>query len=202
MNIRVLLVDDEVELVNFLAERLTLREFTVSKAYTGDEALQLLDDIRIDVVILDVMLPGIDGLETLREIKKKLPLVEVIMLTGHGTLETAVEGMKLGAYDFLFKPVDTKILVEKIAKAYRRKSEHEDRIRNAEIDQIMGPIGDLAAGIAHEINNPVAIMVEEAGWIDDLLKDGDFSRNENLDELKHSLMKIKTQGERCKEITH
>ena len=128
-----------------------------------------LDETNPDVVILDVMLPGRDGLSTLNEIKQRRPLVGVIMLTGHANLETAVEGMKLGAYDFLIKPTEMRSLVEKITRAYRRKTEQEERIRNAGIEQIMGPVGDLAAGIAHEINNPVGIMVEEAGWIDDLL---------------------------------
>jgi two-component system, NtrC family, sensor kinase len=93
-------------------------------------------------------------------------------------------------------------LAEKITRAYRRKAEQEERLRNAGIEQIMGPVGNLAAGIAHEINNPVGIMVEEAGWMDDLLEEADLQENENLQELKESLNKIKTQGERCKQITH
>jgi two-component system, NtrC family, sensor kinase len=202
MSIRVLVVDDEVEFTDLLHERLQNRGFQVSKAYSGDEALQGLDDTNPDVVILDVMLPGRDGLSTLNEIKQRRPLVGVIMLTGHANIDTAVEGMKLGAYDFLIKPTEIRNLIEKITKAYRRKTEQEERIRNAGIEQIMGPVGDLAAGIAHEINNPVGIMVEEAGWIDDLLQEVDLPDNESLEELKRALKQIKTQGERCKQITH
>ena len=202
MSIRVLVVDDEIEFADVLQERLETRGFDVFKAYSGDDALQGLDETNPDVVILDVMLPGRDGLSTLNEIKRRRPLVGVIMLTGHANLENAVEGMKLGAYDFLIKPTEMRSLVEKITGAYRRKTEQEERIRNAGIEQIMGPVGDLAAGIAHEINNPVGIMVEQAGWIDDLLQEVDLPENENLQELKMALKQIKTQGERCKQITH
>jgi two-component system, OmpR family, response regulator CpxR len=89
------------------------------------------------VVVLDVLMPGRGGVETLRELKQLQPILEVIMLTGNATVESAVEGMKLGAFDYLMKPCDTKELVEKIVKAYKRKSEQEERIRNAEIARIM-----------------------------------------------------------------
>jgi FixJ family two-component response regulator len=89
------------------------------------------------VVILDVLMPVKDGVETLREIKALQPIVEVIMLTGNATVESAVEGMKIGAYDYLMKPAETKDLVEKIVKAYKRKAEQEERIRQAEIERIM-----------------------------------------------------------------
>lgn len=202
MKVRVLLVDDERGFIDVLAERLETRNLDVFKAYSGDEALQVIDEIKPDVVILDVMLPGRDGLSTLYEIKQRHPLAGVIMLTGHANLETAVEGMKLGAYDFLIKPVETRKLVEKIHKAYRRKVEQEDRIRTAGIEEIMVPVGDLAAGIAHEINNPVSIMVEEAGWIDDLLQEVNLPENENLQELRRAIKQIQQQGQRCKQITH
>ncbi len=202
MSTRILVVDDEVEFADLLQERLEIRGFEVLKAYAGEEALQHLEKASPDVVLLDVMLPGRDGLSILKEIKQKYPLVGVIMLTGNSDIETAVEGMKLGAYDFLIKPTEIRTLVEKIMRASRRKTEQEERIRNAGIEQIMGPVGDLAAGIAHEINNPVGIMVEEAGWIEDLLREVDLPQNENLQELKRALEQIRIQGQRCKEITH
>lgn len=137
MKIRVLLVDDEKEFIDVLAERLETRDFDVSKAYSGDEAVVVLKGKKIDVVILDVLMPVKDGVETLREIKALQPIVEVIMLTGNATVESAVEGMKIGAYDYLLKPAETKDLVEKIVKAYKRKAEQEERIRQAEIERIM-----------------------------------------------------------------
>ena len=137
MKIRVMLVDDEKEFVDVLAERLEARDFELVKAYSGDEALAKLQQHDIDVTILDVLMPGKDGVETLQEIKLAKPLVEVIMLTGNATVETAVEGMKKGAFDYLMKPTETKDLVEKIVRAYKRKAEHEERIRNAEIEKIM-----------------------------------------------------------------
>lgn len=137
MKIKVLLVDDEKEFIQTLAERLEVRDFSVQTAFDGDEALSKIKEQDFDVVVLDVLMPGKDGIETLREIKSLKPLVNVIMLTGHATVETAIEGMKAGAYDYLMKPTDTNDLVGKITKAYDIKAEHEERIRKAEINKII-----------------------------------------------------------------
>ena len=137
MKIKVLLVDDEKEFVDTLAERLEVRDFVVTRAYNSDEAFKGIAQTEVDVVILDVLMPGKDGIETLLDIKKSKPLIEVIMLTGNATVETAIEGMKRGAYDYLRKPIDTKELIEKIVLAYKRKIGQEDRIRQAHIENIM-----------------------------------------------------------------
>ena len=137
MTVRVLLVDDEQDFAEVLAERLETRGFSVQKAFSGDDAINLISNQDADVVVLDVLMPGRNGVEILREIKQLKPLTEVIMLTGHATVETAIEGMKLGAYDYLMKPTETEDLVAKIQKAYKLKSEHEERIRQAEIDKIV-----------------------------------------------------------------
>lgn len=135
--VKVLLVDDEESFVETLAQRLELRGFHVLTASNGDAALEIVRKNLLDVVVLDVLMPGKDGIETLREIKQVKPLVEVIMLTGHATVETAIEGMKLGAYDYLMKPTGTEDLVAKINKAHARKSEQEERIRQAHIDNLV-----------------------------------------------------------------
>jgi len=132
MGARVLLVDDEKDFVEVLAERLQNRGFDVRQAFNGEDAIDLLNQQEADVVILDVLMPGKDGVQTLSEIKQLKPLTEVIMLTGYGTIETAIQGMKFGAYDYLMKPTETEDLVVKINKAYKLKSEHEERIRQAE----------------------------------------------------------------------
>jgi DNA-binding NtrC family response regulator len=122
--------------VDTLALRLETRGFAVATAFNGDQALDALKAGEVDVVVLDVLMPGLSGIDTLRELKKIRPLTEVIMLTGHATVETAIEGMKLGAFDYLMKPTDIEDLVDKINRAYKRKAEHEDRIRQATIDKI------------------------------------------------------------------
>ncbi|OPX34485.1 MAG: two-component system response regulator, partial [Desulfobacteraceae bacterium 4484_190.2] len=102
---KVMLVDDEVPFVETMKKRLEKRSLNIITAFSGEEALDILGLNRdTDVVILDVKMPGMDGIETLRQIKAKFPLIEVIMLTGHGTIESAVKGMKLGAFDYLMKP--------------------------------------------------------------------------------------------------
>lgn len=137
MKIKVLLVDDEKEFIRALAERLEVRDFNAETALDGYEAISKIKEQDFDVVVLDVLMPGINGIETLKEIKSIRPLINVIMLTGHATVETAIEGMKAGAYDYLMKPTETNDLVDKITKAYKIKADHEERIRNAEISKIV-----------------------------------------------------------------
>ena len=137
MKTRVLLVDDEKDFVETLAERLEMRGFDVKTSFSGDDALDLIQKHKFDVIVLDVLMPGKDGMETLKEIKKIKPLLQVIMLTGHATVETAIEGMKLGAFDYLMKPTQTMDLVHKIARAVILKTEHEERICKAEMECII-----------------------------------------------------------------
>ena len=141
MKIRVLLVDDEEEFVETLAQRLEVREFDVTTAFNGADALERLEHEEVDLVVLDLQMPGVDGIAVLRKIKELKPLIEVIMLTGHATIETAIEGMKLGAFDFLIKPTETEELVEKINRAFDRKAEQDERIREAEIGRIVKKCG-------------------------------------------------------------
>ncbi|EMS80693.1 response regulator [Desulfotignum phosphitoxidans] len=133
----ILLVDDEVPFVDTMIKRLTKRNMDVLPAYGGEEALKkLAENKRVEVVILDVKMPGMDGLETLKEIKKAFPLVEVIMLTGHATVESAIDGMKLGAFDYLMKPSDIDVLVEKVTDAAAAKRRHEEKIIEAQMRKI------------------------------------------------------------------
>jgi DNA-binding NtrC family response regulator len=139
----VMLVDDEVPFVDTMTKRLTKRNLTILAAYNGPEALDMLKKHKnIDVVILDVKMPGMDGIETLREIKNLNPMVEVIMLTGHATIETGIEGMKLGAYDYLMKPCDIDQLMVKVQEAKAKKSGHEEKITQARIHEIALRRGD------------------------------------------------------------
>lgn len=134
---QVLLVDDEKPFVDTMIKRLTKRELDVTPAYDGNEALaKLKENPRIEVVILDVKMPGMDGIETLGEIKKGYPLVEVIMLTGHATVESAIDGMKKGAFDYLMKPCDIELLVSKVAEAGAKKRHHEEKIIEAQMREI------------------------------------------------------------------
>jgi DNA-binding NtrC family response regulator len=95
----IMLVDDEIPFVEAMTKRLTRRDLVVEQAFSGKDALeQLIDGSKAEVVILDVKMPGMDGIEALQAIKRKVPLVEVIMLTGHATVESAIEGMKMGAF--------------------------------------------------------------------------------------------------------
>jgi DNA-binding NtrC family response regulator len=117
----VLLVDDEVDFRDLLAKRLAKRKLRVVTAGDGAEALRLLASTPVDVVVLDVRMPGMSGTDVLREIKARWPTVEVVMLTGHAQLDVALAGMELGAFDYLLKPVDLDALLYRLQDAYRRK---------------------------------------------------------------------------------
>jgi DNA-binding NtrC family response regulator len=140
---RILLVDDEKDFVEILSLRLREAGEIVTEAYNGRQCLEQLAQDPIDVVILDIKMPGLDGIEVLRGIKSLHPLVEVILLTGHGTTETAVEGMKLGAYDYLLKPSDFDELTEKVEGARKKKDEQEERIRKAEARLLLRKGGNI-----------------------------------------------------------
>jgi DNA-binding NtrC family response regulator len=134
----VLLVDDEVSFVETMAKRLDKRDMEILTATSGEESLKVLETHQnLDVVVLDVKMPGLDGLETLKRIKAAFPLIEVIMLTGYATIESGIRGMKLGAYDFLMKPCDIEELVSKITDATQKKREREDKIREAERKEML-----------------------------------------------------------------
>ena len=133
----ILLVDDEVPFVETMTKRLNKRDLLVVPAFSGKEALEKLkEDPEIEVVILDVKMPEMDGIETLREIKRNFPLTEVIMLTGHATVETGIEGMKLGAFDYLMKPCDIENLLAKVKESAAKKRGHEEKIIAARLKEI------------------------------------------------------------------
>ena len=119
--IRLLLVDDEEDFRITLAGRLKRRNIDVTDIGSGQEAIELVREKSFDVAVVDIKMPGMDGIETLRQIKKIAPLVEVILLTGHASVEAGIEGMKSGAYDYVIKPYNVNDLLLKVEDAYRRK---------------------------------------------------------------------------------
>ena len=118
---KVLLVDDEEQFLETLTQRLEIRGLKVEAVTGGDEALNMVSDKKIDAVILDLAMPGLDGIETLRLLKEKRPDLQIIMLTGKATVKSGIEAMKLGAVDFLEKPVDLNLLLEKIGEAKNKR---------------------------------------------------------------------------------
>lgn len=125
----VLFVDDEPDFLQTLLKRMRKRSVNASGVGSGEEALIHLVHYPADVVVLDVRMPGMGGIETLRAIKKKTPLTEVVMLTGHASLEVAREGMENGAFDYLMKPVDIDDLLYKIQDAFQKKTIQEAKIK-------------------------------------------------------------------------
>lgn len=128
----VLIVDDETDFVDMTIKRLTKRGLECSGATSGEQAVELIKNDNFDVVLLDVKMPGMDGIATLREIKRLKPLIEVVMLTGHASMESGIEGMKLGAFDYLMKPIDLEPLLEKLCDANEKKAIQEEKIKRAQ----------------------------------------------------------------------
>ena len=146
----ILLVDDEKAFIDTMAKRLEKRQLNISKVYSGEEALEKIkNNPETEVVILDIMMPGIDGIETLRQLKKDHPLLEVIILTGHGRVASYKEAEKLGAFSYLEKPYDIDELIEVIKQAYYQRLKNRfkhDKERQKELDVLLmgsSPMGIL-----------------------------------------------------------
>ena len=148
----IMLVDDEVSFVETMAKRLATRNIETITAFSAVEGLEKLKmNQNLDVIVLDIKMPGMDGIAALKEIKEISPLTEVIMLTGHGTIESAIDGMKLGAYDFLKKPCDIEELVSKVEEATNKKRAHEEKIdawksfmKTSTLEELMVPLSEYA----------------------------------------------------------
>ena len=135
---RVMVVDDEKDFLETLVNRLKKRDIEAVGCLSGEEALEVMKKRLFDVIILDIKMPGgMDGIEVLREMKRVQPLAEVILLTGHASVETSIEGMKLGAFDYLLKPVKLEELLVKVGQAFEKKDAHEQKIRNAKIKELI-----------------------------------------------------------------
>jgi len=133
----VLLVDDEEQFLDTLSQRLETRGLKVDAVTSGEEALKQVEDHNFDAIVVDLAMPGIDGIETLKRLKEKRPDLEIIMLTGHATVKSGIEAMKLGAEDFLEKPVDLNELLEKIGEAKNKRMLVVEKGRQEEIKKII-----------------------------------------------------------------
>lgn len=118
---KVLLVDDEEQFLEVLSERLESRGLQVNSVTSGEDAITQVEDKNFDAIVVDLAMPGINGIETMKRIKEKRPDLEIIILTGQATVKTGIEAMKLGAEDFLEKPVDLNVLLEKIGDAKHKR---------------------------------------------------------------------------------
>ncbi|MCP4349650.1 MAG: response regulator [Desulfobacterales bacterium] len=137
MSEKILLIDDEKEFVETLAERMKIRGIDVTATTSPVDALSKLDEETYDAIILDLKMPEMDGLEALAAMKEKNPELQIILLTGHATVEKGIEAMKLGAMDFLEKPIDLKVLSEKIKKAQAKKMILVEKHTEEKIKQII-----------------------------------------------------------------
>ncbi len=133
----ILIVDDEQDFREIIVKKLAKRQLKCDSAADGNTALSMIKAKNYDVVLLDVKMPGMDGIETLREIKKIAPMIEVVMLTGHASVESGINGIKYGAFDYLMKPMDTDALMEKLDAAYERKRIQQEKIETAQIKRDM-----------------------------------------------------------------
>ena len=134
---KVLIIDDEREFTEALSERMETRGIKAVTAATGAEALGIVDKEKFDAVILDMVMPGMDGIETLKRLLEKNPDLQIILLTGHATVQTSVEAIKLGAADFLEKPVDIKKLMEKIKEAGAKRVALVEKQADGAINDIL-----------------------------------------------------------------
>ena len=135
-DIKVLLIDDEQTLVEYLAKRLLREGFTIKATFSGEEAVQAASNENFDVAVVDLKMPGIDGVETQKRLKELQPFLQCIVLTGHGSIESALESGKHDAYKYLLKPIDYDELVKTIKDAYQYKMKLQTEKFKQEVEDI------------------------------------------------------------------
>jgi len=209
--INALLVDDENDFRQILAKRLKRRGINVREADRGEKALRILAEIPADIVVLDVKMPGMDGIECLKRIKRNHAQTEVIMLTGHADIQGGVEGIKSGAFDYLSKPIELEHLIRKIKQAFHKiqriQAEKREAAFKEQIKQQMVvaerlvALGTMASGVAHEINNPLAVIQDSAGWLEQILEKPEMQAMPRKDDFKKGLERINKAVKRAGKIT-
>jgi DNA-binding NtrC family response regulator len=143
LNAKILLVDDEIIFTENMTRLLTTRGYRVTAANSGDAAIKALDEEQFDVVVLDLKMPGMDGITTLKEIKKLGLFTETLILTGHGSIDTAMEAIRLGAYDYLTKPCEIDELVLKLEGAWVKKDDAEKQDIQNNIHKVVESPGSV-----------------------------------------------------------
>ncbi|MFO7687569.1 MAG: response regulator [Desulfobacterales bacterium] len=209
--ISILLVDDEKDFRQILAKRLARRGIRVLEAAGGAEALRLLEQTPVDVIVMDVKMPGMDGIEALRLIKERYATTEVIMLTGLANTQDGVDGIKSGAFDYLSKPVEIEHLLKKITQAHnkirrflaeKQEAEFRERIKQQMVvAERLVALGTMATGVAHEINNPLAIIQESAGWLQQIMVKPEMSGMRRREDFEKALQRIHKAVQRARRIT-
>ncbi len=150
-NIRVLLVDDEETLLEYMSKRLLKKGFTVKAAFSGTEAVEVAENEHFDVAVVDLKMPGIDGVETQKRLHKVQPFLQCIVLTGHGSIDSALESGQQDAFSYLLKPIDYDKLVTSIKEAYEKKCELQNEKFQEQVEEIYRS-GMGAKGIKKAIN--------------------------------------------------
>ena len=150
-DIKVLLIDDEQTLLEYLSKRLLREGFTIKATFSGEEAVEVATNDNFDVAVVDLKMPGIDGVETQKRLHEIQPFLQCIVLTGHGSVETALESGQEDAFQYLLKPIDYEVLVKTIKDAYEKKLESQNVKFREHVEEIYRS-GLGAKGIRKAIN--------------------------------------------------